>query len=438
MLENNRDEDVCRKWDDLAKQKHTCRMPESEYFHHRQNWWISLNKSGNTTEPLNQMDELAQKDFSNHMTQAEYFRYRKNWWISLNYSGKTEPRRGRSDFNQALTTWNHLHQESGEQQLRPVPFWKYQKLHQSSSSSSSWWQWSDSWWSSWKFKENPQMSLRAKRHDRTVRPVVCRLGIKPQTCDFQDFFFRKHFCCSWIVYSWRRSAATDGGCKDNTSKDPFSRCEICKNLGYRLSKQSQRQEHHWRHEAQDQHEARDQTQQCVQWLSTLGEHVSVRVVLQSSLVSLCFAVVTLIPCTSHIGSSSSSRLRLIPFHGHHHVACMSWAFSLSSSTSSSTSLSSSSSSLASSTSSFSSSSLRLSRLKACALPPRRWGLMTTTSPPQVMSPTTTSSQRLTSSSIGLRRRRDRSDAFQRVPRTSRSLWTRRPVVRSVVVVNVSR
>ena len=24
-------------------------------------------------------------------------------------------------------------------------------------------------------------------------------------------------------------------CKDNTSKDPFSRCEICKNLGYRLS-----------------------------------------------------------------------------------------------------------------------------------------------------------------------------------------------------------
>ena len=31
------------------------------------------------------------------------------------------------------------------------------------------------------------MSLRAKRHDRTVRPVVCRLWIKPQTCDFHDF-----------------------------------------------------------------------------------------------------------------------------------------------------------------------------------------------------------------------------------------------------------
>ena len=101
-----------------------------------------------TEEVCIQVDELARKDFSYHMTQAEYFRYRKNWWISLNNSGKTGPVRERSDFNDALTTLNRLHQESGEQQLRPVPFWKYQKWHQSSSSSSSWWQWSDSWWTS--------------------------------------------------------------------------------------------------------------------------------------------------------------------------------------------------------------------------------------------------------------------------------------------------
>ena len=58
-------------------------------------------------------------------------------------------------------------------------------------------------------------------------------------------------------------------------------------------------------------------------------------------VSLCFAVVTLFSCTSHIGSRCL-RLRLIPSHGHHHVACMSWAFSVTSLTFSSTSLSSSS------------------------------------------------------------------------------------------------
>ena len=41
--------------------------------------------------------------------------------------------------------------------------------------------------------ESPQMSLRAKRHDRTVRPVVCRLWTTPQTCDFQDFFVVFYF-----------------------------------------------------------------------------------------------------------------------------------------------------------------------------------------------------------------------------------------------------
>ena len=61
-----------------------------------------------------QMDEIAQKDFSYYMTQAEYFRCRKNWWISLNESGNTGPLKDRSDFDDA----------------------------------SSWWQWSDSWWSS--------------------------------------------------------------------------------------------------------------------------------------------------------------------------------------------------------------------------------------------------------------------------------------------------
>ena len=100
MLENNRDEDVCRKWDDLAEQDHTYRMSESENFHYRQNWWISLNKSGNTSQPL----------------------------------------RKRSDFNQALSTLNRLHREAGGKQLRPTPYWKYQQWKPASSSSSTWWQ----------------------------------------------------------------------------------------------------------------------------------------------------------------------------------------------------------------------------------------------------------------------------------------------------------
>ena len=49
-------------------------------------------------------DDLAEKNFSQFMTQAEYFRYKQNWWISLNKSGNTGPLRNRSDFNEASST----------------------------------------------------------------------------------------------------------------------------------------------------------------------------------------------------------------------------------------------------------------------------------------------------------------------------------------------
>ena len=67
MLEHDRDEDVCLIWDNLAEQDFTFRMSETEYFHYRQNWWISLNKSGDQG-----------------------------------------PLRKRSDFNQALSTLNRF------------------------------------------------------------------------------------------------------------------------------------------------------------------------------------------------------------------------------------------------------------------------------------------------------------------------------------------
>ena len=61
--------------------------------------------------------------------------------VFVRNSGRAELRRGRSDFNDALSTLNRLRQEAGEEQLRQVPFRKYQNWHQSSRFSSSWWQW---------------------------------------------------------------------------------------------------------------------------------------------------------------------------------------------------------------------------------------------------------------------------------------------------------
>ena len=105
----------------------------------------SLLSTDRTEEICIQMDEVAQKDFNNRMSQDEYLRNKKNWWISLNTYGKNEPMKLRSDFSEALTKLHHLHRESGEERVAPIPSWQYQKWHRSfSSSSTSWWQWNDS------------------------------------------------------------------------------------------------------------------------------------------------------------------------------------------------------------------------------------------------------------------------------------------------------
>ena len=148
MIQNNRDEEVCRKWDDLAEEDHTYRMSESEYFHYRQNWWISLNKSGNTTEPL----------------------------------------RKRSDFNQALSTLNRLHREAGGRQLRPTPYWKYKQWKSSSSSSSTWWQWSESWWC---FPKNSKKVNKRRIMIERGDLLFTDLWRKPQTNGFHEFIL---FC----------------------------------------------------------------------------------------------------------------------------------------------------------------------------------------------------------------------------------------------------
>ena len=60
MIENNRDEKVCRAWDFLADEDHTYHMSEEEFFYYRQNWWISLNKLGNDTQPVRKRSDFNQ------------------------------------------------------------------------------------------------------------------------------------------------------------------------------------------------------------------------------------------------------------------------------------------------------------------------------------------------------------------------------------------
>ena len=55
----------------------------------------------------------------------KYFYYKNKWWLHFNKSGSdTLPLRKRSDFKQALSTLERLHQEAGEDQFVPTHSWK--------------------------------------------------------------------------------------------------------------------------------------------------------------------------------------------------------------------------------------------------------------------------------------------------------------------------
>ena len=108
MIEHNRDEEVCRRWEFLADEDHTYHLSEQEYFYYKNKWWLFSKKSGSSTLPL----------------------------------------RNRSDFKQALSTLERLQQEAGEEPYVPTYSYKHKQWQLAQSSSSTWWNWQDSWWSS--------------------------------------------------------------------------------------------------------------------------------------------------------------------------------------------------------------------------------------------------------------------------------------------------
>ena len=107
MIENGRDEHVCRQMDVLADEDHTHHLTPQDYYHYKSNWWLTSNKTGSNTVPVEH----------------------------------------RSDFKQALSTLQQLKQK--EEEAR-----RNQQWAQSSSSSSSWWSWQGSWWTPYSYESH--------------------------------------------------------------------------------------------------------------------------------------------------------------------------------------------------------------------------------------------------------------------------------------------
>ena len=60
MIQHNRDENFFRALDVLAERDDTYRMSESEYFHYRHNWRITLRVRKQYTKPLRKRSDINQ------------------------------------------------------------------------------------------------------------------------------------------------------------------------------------------------------------------------------------------------------------------------------------------------------------------------------------------------------------------------------------------
>ena len=85
-------------------------------------------------------DVLADEDHTNHMSEEEYLFYKNKWWLHLNKLGSdTLPLRKGSDFKQALSTLERLHQKLEKNNSRPFLTGRTNNGSRQSSSSSTWW-----------------------------------------------------------------------------------------------------------------------------------------------------------------------------------------------------------------------------------------------------------------------------------------------------------
>ena len=164
----------------LAHQlKKKCKMKRFHGIHdrflHDQEFRIRMVENHRDEEVCRRLDVLADEDHTYHPSLKEYY-YKNKWWLHLNKSGsETWPLRKRSDFKQALSTLERLHQGVGEEPFVPIYSYKYKQWQSASSSSSTWWNCQDSWWSSQNSESQGRgkQSLGNERRD-VLLPLLCR------------------------------------------------------------------------------------------------------------------------------------------------------------------------------------------------------------------------------------------------------------------------
>ena len=126
MIENGRDEDVCRQWDALADEDHTHHLTPQEIYHYKSNWWLHSNKTGSNTVPvkhrddfkqaLSSLQQLKQKEEGALQTSTNSRRNQQwaqsssssSWWSWQGHGGLLIPMKVTMEMNQVLTEQGDL------------------------------------------------------------------------------------------------------------------------------------------------------------------------------------------------------------------------------------------------------------------------------------------------------------------------------------------
>ena len=109
-------------------------------------------------------------------------------FISNKQGSNTIPLRNRSDFKKALSTLERLQQEAVEEPYVPTYSHKHKQWQLAQSSSSTWWNWQDSWWSSY----NSESQGRSKQNlgkERRGDPLFIVLWREPQKMAFKNSIY---------------------------------------------------------------------------------------------------------------------------------------------------------------------------------------------------------------------------------------------------------
>ena len=87
MIENHRNEDLCRRWDALADEEHTHHLTAQEYLYYKSKWWLHSNKQGSNVANTSDVIHVVVDVFSNSVMRNRLYMTETQAHVGYGYCG---------------------------------------------------------------------------------------------------------------------------------------------------------------------------------------------------------------------------------------------------------------------------------------------------------------------------------------------------------------